>query len=274
MDNKSSKHWNNISKNWKYFGSPLRPHKEDVDYFQTYVFSKFISNQKFNVKIYGVTPEIVNMDWPANSKIVSVEQSLDMIKEFWPGDADNKRKAYMANWLDTLEEDGTFDVVIGDGCFISMSYPSGYKKLSEATVKSLSSEGLFIMRFFIQKDIKESSEEVVKSLLKGEINTFHTFKWRFAMSLQESSLEGVELNKIYNEWKKLGISPELLMEKFNWSKESINTINLYKDKHNSFTFATLDEILDILKENYVIDKVKYLNYEFAERCPIITGFKK
>ena len=66
-----------------------------------------------------------------------------------------------------------------------MNYPVNYKLFSKILADSLDTDGLFIMRFFVQIEKKESPDDVIKALLNGKIGSFHAFKWRLAMALQE-----------------------------------------------------------------------------------------
>jgi hypothetical protein len=263
-------HWKSVSQAWKYFGPPLRPCEEDVQYMQSVLLDKYGDQENIKAHLCGVTPEIATMDWPAGTNLVAVEQSQEMIRDVWPGDIKAKRNVVLGNWLETKPNKNHYDVVIGDGCFISVSYPDGYKTLAAILADTLKKDGLFVMRFFVQLENKESTDHVFEELLAGKIGSFHAFKWRLAMSLQPSSEQGVCLHTIFKTWQEANIDKKSLLAKTGWSKEAVETINLYENKNNYFSFATLPEVIELFNSQFHKESIYFPQYELGERCPIIV----
>jgi hypothetical protein len=266
----SDKHWRTVSQEWKHFGSPLRPCDEDIRHMEQIVAEKFADRNGIVAQLCGVTPEIAGMEWPTDTYVVAIEQSQEMIRDIWPGDLEYKRVAIHGNWLNASLNINNNDIVIGDGCFISVAYPDGYRDLAKTLSSSLKENGIFIMRFFTQIDEQESSDHVFSELLAGKIHSFHAFKWRLAMSLQSSSQEGIRLHDIYSAWQRAEIDQERLLAQTGWSREAVATIALYENKQNYFAFATLNEIHEIFADYFHKESIYFPQYELGERCPIIT----
>ena len=263
-------HWHSIAREWRYFGSPLRPCEEDTRFMSQVIAKQFQGRRDLKALLCGVTPEIARMSWPSGSLLTAVERSGEMIQEVWPGDITGIRKALQADWLEFETDKAAFDVVIGDGCFISMEYPEGYRALAARIAGLLKKDGLLVMRFFTQAETKESPEQVFDQLSQGEIGSFHAFKWRLAMSLQGGPDDGVCLHDIYTGWRRGGVDGRALMAQTGWSPETLRTINLYENKQNSFAFAPLTETVAILKEFFSIQTTYIPTYELGERCPIFV----
>jgi hypothetical protein len=270
MSSNSGLHWRSVAQEWQYFGSPLRPCDEDLRHMEQVVADKFSDEETIRVQLCGVTPEIATMQWPANVHLKAVEQSQEMIEEVWPGDVEGKRIAVQGDWLEVGSNRDHYDIVIGDGCFISFAYAEGYEALAKTLAGILKQDGLFVMRFFTQLDEKESSDHVFSELLAGRIGTFHAFKWRLAMSLQPSSQQGIRLHDIYDAWQQAAIDPQSLSVQTGWSRQAIDTISLYENKQNHFAFATLNEIYDVFRNHFIQESIYYPQYELGERCPIIA----
>lgn len=270
MNNNSGIHWRSVAQEWKHFGSPLRPCIEDIQHMEYVVANSCDTQHNIKAKLCGVTPEIALMTWPAGTYLTAVEQSQEMIQEIWPGDITEKRIAIQGDWLSSLSSKHDNDVVIGDGCFISVNYPDGYTALSANLADSLKNNGILVMRFFIQQDVKEQSEHVISDLVNGKIGSFHAFKWRYAMSLQQSSQQGIRLHDIYTAWQQAAIDTNWLAEHTGWTREVVDTINLYENKQNKFSFATLPEIIETLSHYFQQESIYFPQYELGERCPIIT----
>lgn len=266
----SSIHWRSVAEEWKHFGSPLRPCDEDIQHMEKVIASEYNTQQQIKAQLCGVTPEIASMNWPAGTYVTAIEQSQEMIQEVWPGNIAGKRVAIQGDWLSPPSTNNQNDIIIGDGCFISVSYPDGYERLSATLANVLKENGLFIMRFFTQLEEKESTEQVISELLQGNIGSFHAFKWRLAMSLQQSSQQGVKLHDIYSVWRAAAIDTSTLILQTGWSEEEIETIGLYQNKQNRFAFATLHEIIETFKHHFRQESIYFPQYELGERCPIIT----
>ena len=187
MSSSINVHWRSVATEWEYFGSPLRPCDKDIQFMEQVVAEKCNDKNNIKVQLCGVTPEIATMDWPAGTYLEAIEQSQEMIDVIWPGNIEARRMAVKGDWLDGSLNIKTNDIVIGDGCFISVDYPNNYKALAQTLAGTLKENGLLVMRFFTQIEEKESSDQVFGELLTGKIDSFHAFKWRLAMSLQKST---------------------------------------------------------------------------------------
>lgn len=265
------RHWNHVAVRWKHFACPLRPCSQDTSMmiWAVCAWCKNHSARNPSVLLCGVTPELATMPWPEGTDLLAVERSTMMIEHVWPGDND-WRKIQQGEWCDEAFANASRDIVIGDGCFISMPYPDGYLDLAKKLRNVITSDGLFVMRFFVPPDPSETPEQVFGDLAEGRIGSFHVFKWRLAMSLQETSRTGVVLNDIWSTWADQHISLSTLANKPGWTPDEVSTIELYKDRPVRFAFAQLAEVREILSDLFVEVSADYGTYELAERCPILV----
>ena len=262
-------HWRSIARAWRYFGSPLRPCDEDTCFMSQVIGKYFEGRTDLKALLCGVTPEIACMPWPEGALLTAVERAGDMIKEVWPGDIPGIRKALQGDWLEFETDDATFDVVVGDGCFISMGYPDGYRALAGRIAGLLKKNGLLIMRFFAQLETKESPEQVFDQLSQGTVGSFHAFKWRLAMALQSSPDDGVRLHDVYARWLRGRVDEQALMAQTGWAPETLGTINLYENKQNRFAFAPLSETVAILQEFFSSRRRTSLHTSWVNAAPFL-----
>ena len=222
------------------------------------------------VLLLGVTPEIASMSWPAGTQLHAIERSAEMIAVVWPGDIPSRRQAVQGEWLELPFEAHEFDLIIGDGCFISMSYPDGYRSLTASLRRVLKADGLVILRFFAKETPYESAPDVYASLHRGDIGSFHAFKWRLAMALQPSPEAGVRLHDIWRNWADAGIPASELSARTGWTEDAIHTIELYRDKQARFTFPSLGDALAALTPGFTVEEIRHLGYELGSRCPVVS----
>src|SRR5262249_49506529 len=196
---------------------------DDIRTMETVVHALKAANpgRPLRALLCGVTQEIARMNWPEPTELLAVDRSESMVHVVWPGDVPGRRRAMVGDWMNLSVEPQSQDVVIGDGCFALFDHPRGQRAFAEARQRILQPYGLFIMRFFIQAQGRESSAEVFQALDAGAIGNFHIFKWRLAMSLQEDSHRGVKLADVWDVWNTSGIDPAQLAARTGWPEETI-----------------------------------------------------
>lgn len=260
-------HWNSIARHWKHFGPPLRPCDDDLAVMRSAIFQHPVASPR--VLMLGVTPEIAQLDWPQGTCLDAVERSTEMIDVVWPGDVPGVRRAHRGEWLELPFRESSFDVVIGDGCYISMKFPDGYEQLTRSIRRVLKPDGMLIMRFFVSPEEKEHPDDVITDLLSGQIGSFHAFKWRLAMAVQNDPRHGVCLRDVWRTWSGYEISQIELARQMGWTLESIQTIELYQDRQVRFTFPRREEALSEVRTMFDVKHIHTPTYELGERCPIL-----
>ena len=269
MSANSVNQWRSFAREWHHFSSPLRPCKEDLAFMTKAISSHCSHLDSARALLCGVTPEIAELRWPDGMYLSAVEQVPEMIECVWPGDLPRRRQVICGDWLNFPAQDGSYDVVIGDGCFTTTSYPNGHQALSNRIKQLLKVDGIAVMRLFIQANKKESVQQVFSDLYAGNCGSFHSFKWRLAMSLQEDALSGIRPDDIYAAWKRFGPNNQELSDFTGWPLPAIATIELYAGKQNPYAFPSLDMILRLLRQNFKILEIYKPQYELGERCPIV-----
>jgi predicted dehydrogenase/SAM-dependent methyltransferase len=258
-----TKFWQSVPKQWKYFGPPLRPGPEDIKIMQEQVAAwvEQSSAGACNVLLCGVTPEIANMHWPAGTRLWALEKSMAMIREVWPASDSAGKVVVQGEWTCLPFAADSFDIVIGDGCLTSLKYPQQQLHFLEAVHAVLRSNGVMIARHFVQPDLPERPEMVFNDLREQRIGSFHAFKWRLAMSLQENASEGVRVDDIWRKWNAAKLTTA-------WSSEAVNTIETYRGSDHRLTFSTLGELRAVHAGLFEEETSIVCGYELAERCPI------
>jgi len=220
--------------------------------------------------ILGVTPDVAKALRPENISLLGVDYSLPMVKEVWPGDVPGCRHAICGDWLAMPLADSSCDLVIGDGSMSCVRYPDGFRKLAASVARVLRPDGLLVLRCYAQPEKKEDPDRVLASLADGDNPTFHHFKFRLLMALQESTREGVAVADVYCCWAHSGIDPERLASTRKWDLATILTLELYRDSPTIHTFPTLAEHRLALREHFDEVSCRFPSYPFGERCPMMV----
>jgi SAM-dependent methyltransferase len=277
MVNNLVKTWNDIALNWNKWKAPLRPSPEDIKLFNSQIdrwhqhlidniFSKPVVTPKMNVLLLGVTPEIANMKFPFDIKMIAVDKSVNMAQHVWPGNIPNKRTVMVDDWLTMKIEPQSQDLVLADGSFVFFK-PAEMSRLAGIIAKILKPDGVFIIREFIAPDQQETLDMIADDLKHNRVANFHAYKFRVAMAIQKSFSEGVSQNDI---WSTI-VSLTRFHPQHSFSPPDLETGRVYKGKSDRLYFPTIDEFCTILREQMPFVTVKYPTYDFGDRCPSVTA---
>ncbi|MEP7273988.1 MAG: hypothetical protein ABI882_20980, partial [Acidobacteriota bacterium] len=173
------------------------------------------------------------------------------------------------DWRHLPLQRGSRDIVIGDGCFSMVKYPDEYRELARSLQHVLSPSGTCAFRFFLRPTPAVSIADVVADLRAGRIGSFHVFKRRAGIALQESVEKGIAVRTIWEWWEQSGISPEELSGLYGWSPDVVATIDSYRDAPDVFTFPSFDEVRIVLRDLLMEVDCYYGTYEFGAWSPII-----
>jgi len=190
--------WNTQVELIKAMGPPVRPHSSEISAMRAMAgvrFNRWPADDRIKVLILGVTPEIIEMDWPPGTEITAVDQSESMIEAFWPGDVAGQRRLVRADWMALPFEAGEFNFVLGDNVFNVFDYPQGFSTLADRLSKIIRPEGLLIVRVLLQAQPIEDGYAIVEEYNSGQLTDYQQFRYRMMTSSQVSAEEGLHTSK-------------------------------------------------------------------------------
>ncbi len=264
-------YWDTFADNYRNLGSPLKPSVEDVTVIEETLAQQWSDppDRVRSALLCGVTPALADLKFPARTRLLAAERSEPMIRGIWPGNTAT-RTAVRCNWLDLPGADCSFDIVLGDGCFNCMDFPLGYRALFASLHRVLARDGMLMMRLFVRPSGREDIDSIFADLQRVKISSFHVFKWRLAMALQQSTAAGIVVNEIYEAWAARGIRPADLAARLGWSEVAINTIAAYNGMSTRLSFPTLEEVRAAQAEHFEEVFVRVPGYDLGERCPMFA----
>lgn len=264
-------HWNRHAQQWQWIGPPLRPAAEDIRLMERAAAQWHAAHllPSPQALLLGVTPEIALMNWPPGTRLVAVDHNPAMIREVWPG-ASRGYTALCADWTDTGLAPASQDIVVGDGCFSTLTSRDQYRATVQALRRLVRPHGIVLMRFFIRPDVAEATAAVIADLHAGRMGNFHVFKWRLAMALHGSLDDGVRLADIWDAWHASVGDPAGLARRFGWPLAVVQTIDAYRGVETRYTFPTLAEARAAMADAFDEFACWFPHYELGERCPTMA----
>jgi len=260
-----------VAHQWHLYGPPLRPCTADIRAIEDAV-RRFADRpaRPLNALLWGVTPEIATMSWPEGTQLLAIDKSQPMIDLVWPGDVAGFRKAVQGDWFEYRCTEPRHDVVIGDGNFAPLDFPRSYRALAAAARASLTDTGIVISRFWVRPSKSETPDAVLEDLRANRIQSFHAFKFRLAMALQDDAETGVAVSEVFAEWKRARVDMGSLLAMTGWQRETVDMIHLYEGKTSRLAFPSIGELEAVMSEYFDTLETRCLDYELGGCCPIVT----
>jgi hypothetical protein len=264
-----SPYWNHFAAVYSAFGPPLVPTEKDLRFMEGAVEGWACSHPGENLRalLLGVTPGVAGMQWPEGSLLVAIDRSIGMASGVWPGNIPGKRWVVCGDWF-ALPIGAPSSVVIGDGVLNCLRYPDDFRRLAASVRGSLTHDGIFLLRTFVQADQREDPEAVFLDRFKCP--NFHYFKLRLMMAMQRSVEQGIPLNEVYQFWTDQNVDREALSLRTGWPRSEIDTLETQKGRTTVFTFPTLHELRSLFAEYFGEIATLVPSYPGGERCPTMV----
>lgn len=267
-DAASRDHFSKIVAKWSYFGPPLRPSPDDTVAVQRVVTGIGVSARAV---VLGLTPEIIGCDWPADVRLSAVDHSPAMIEALWPparGPAQSE--VILADWCAMPFEPATIDFVAGDGCYVVLTCPEGYDRLTREVRRVLRPEGRFLIRVFLRPDLPETVADIAGALARGEIGSVNAIKLRLLAAVHGTSGAGSRLDDAWQAWKSMPPLPAAFAGARGWTAEEITGIESYGGMQARYYLPTLAEFRRVMAPSLREVSCTFGRYELSDRCPTLV----
>lgn len=264
-------YWNRIGSDWSLVGPPLRPSPEDTAFMERMIRDWHVDPARTPLQagVLGVTPEIVGMNWPGQTRITAFDKEPAMIGYLWPKEGILHATAVCCNWLSLPVADAALHVVAGDGPLTQLSFPDEYQKIARELARVVAPGGLLVLRLFVPPPEREPVDTVFEELRSGRIENFNAFRWRLLMSLQESHGKGICVGDAWEAWHSRIPSPERLAEALGWPIEAVRVIDRYRSATAVYTFTPLESVRALLESDFTMAELVIPSYRDGIRYPTV-----
>jgi len=257
----AQRHWSTFATAWQRLQPPLRPTTEVVGAMRA-----AIGERRGRIIELGVTRELASVS-PA---ITAVDWNAMMIAEVWRRDG-NSRPVVRANWLEMPFADSSFVAALGDGSLNALQYPLNYLKVCAELSRILRPGGRAVFRTYCAPAEAEPISALHDDLGANKILNFHAFKWRLAMGLVGlSGQPNIKVQDILRVFDDEFPHREALANLTGWPRADIDMIDIYRDSSEVYSFPTLDQFQQVLRDCFVqVEVLEVGGYPLAERCPLL-----
>jgi SAM-dependent methyltransferase len=262
-------HWKNTTLNLKPpVRPPWHPSREDAAFMREWTSPVLEKASGQTILVLGVTPEIVQLNWPPGAQVVSIDSSPAMIASLWQANASVPSHVACARWQQLPLKDAQFDVVVGDGSLNALWSTEDYGKVLGEVSRVLKPEGVFVLRCFVRPPHVETPERVLLKAMEGEFPTTAAFRLRFAFAVADAD-GSIGLAALRDAFNALVPDRNALARITGWPRQDIDRVDTDEDSRVRLTFPTQSELAMLSEPIFKIDGVARGTYTQAEHCPTI-----
>jgi SAM-dependent methyltransferase len=260
--------------------SPMRPDASEIAALSGWV-GEWIEHlslheaARIDVLLFGVTVEILQLQWPPNVCLTAVDRSELMIREFWPGEIAGRRHLVRADWDDLPFPSGSFHFVLGDGVMNVRRFPDGYLEFAGNIRRLLRAGGCFFARAFLQAEPREDPSQIVDDFRAGLITDYDELRFRFLVALQMSVEMGLNSTKelIDAEMQGRGLSLEEVYSRTGYRPPPPpSRVGAHAPAGVKICFPTATELQDAVAGELELLGTRQGTGSLASRCPLF-GFR-
>jgi hypothetical protein len=268
MDSTQSSVWSGHSRQWDLVGAPLTPTPDDGALLLHLLESCLRAGKPTaRLAVLGVTPQVIQLPWPSCASIHAFDHSSSMIERVWRPNPRVQSTCALAPWQSPPISDGFFDAICGDGSLNCLPTQEEYVAIFAELARVSKADAAMAIRCFTRPDEGETLDAVRHATMSGSVGSFHSLKWRIAMSVAGN--DGVvAVQSIYNAFE-ASFDRNELSNTTGWPLQVINTIDAYRGVATAYTFPTLGQWQKRCQPYWRVDQVLYAQYELADCCPTL-----
>ena len=263
--------WERHSAQWEKIGPPLIPCPADWALMEAAIMPTLTGLESPRVGLFGITPQIVQSPWPANTQLQAFDHSAEFIARVWqPCQHIKLSLVYRAKWQNLPLADASLDVIVGDNALGVLPNLAEYTPVLAEVARVLKPGGVLCLRCITLPDVAASPEQLREETLAGQINSFHALKWRIAMALSAAPDYSVETARVHSTFDQLFPDRALLSQVCQWHLAVIDTIDAYRDSTTRYNVAPLAELLSVMARWFDMMAIEYPDYEMGSHCPTLS----
>jgi SAM-dependent methyltransferase len=261
-------YWEARAERWK-VAPPLSPDADDVRFYEACAARRLPDDGREMVAlVLGVTAPIAAMRWPQGTHLVALDWAQGMFHHVFPrGAAPAHSSLVRGDWREAPLRSGSFDFVVGDGCYSTFSDLAGPEQVNREVARVLRPGGEFCLRCFRRPDVPVAVEALFAELLAGRIRNLDLFRWMLAMAVHGDSSAGVSLNQVWREWERHVPDARAEQSRLGWSDEALANMQAWSRLESRYVFPSLAELRALAAPYFDLEACDLPEYEWGDQFP-------
>ncbi len=201
--------------------------------------------------LLGVTPELAELA-AARGRLVAVDRSEAMIAALWR-DRGPLARARCADWRRLPLEDGSVDLVLGDGV-LSLLCAEDRAALAAELHRVLRPGTAFVTRIFARPRSAEPAARLFERLRRGELASAESLRMRLLAALHSDAHdEGVPVSALWQALRAEVPDPVGLARMLGWPPESFLPFEDGRDVPDRLYLPPADTLAELLGERFALE---------------------
>jgi SAM-dependent methyltransferase len=268
MERAARSFWDQLAQRWC-FPEPLTPSQEDIDWYQRQVARRVTPPAR--AVLFGVTPGIAAMRWPAATTLTAVDWSREMLKIVWPArNTPPSSCAACADWRELPIASGSLDLVVGDGCYAVLSRSADAALVNAEMRRALKPRGFVLMRCFCRPTVRPDLEDLFQRLFAGEITNLDLFRFLLAMALYKDAHTQVTRRAVGEVWKRYVPDARAMQARMGWTDDGLANMERSAASANAYYFPTLEELAQLWRPHFETAESSTPAYAWGELFPRVV----
>lgn len=268
-----SSHWTQHAAQWARVGPPLRPVAQDVALFRRALALR--ADAAPVALLLGATSELVDLPWPAATRLFAADRSLPMLL------AQRPQWRFAGQWLVALNADwralplaaASVDGIVGDGALTTLPDMTQVARVGAECARVLRPGGALAMRLFCAPAVAEGVDDVIADARAGRVGGFHAWKWRFVMAMHAGDA-GATLGDIWCRFAAEFADRDALAQVTGWPREAIDTLDAYRGAGARYVFPPVAAVAAAFGDGFALADVAVPDYELGARCPVVRFVRR
>ena len=259
-------HWKKACINLMPGRPPWSPSREDGMFMREFAGLALERDADSRLLVLGVTPEMIQLDWPPAAHMVAVDSSPAMIASTWRPHRSLRSSVVCARWQDMPLPTAAFDAVVGDGSLNALSSLDHYGQVLRQVARVLKPGGVFVLRCFVRPDKIETPEHVLAQARAGAFPTTAAFRMRFAFAVTGTD-GSIALARMRDTFNALAPDRDDLARAAGWPRDHIDRVDVDKDSGVKLTFPTQSQFVALAKPFFELESSMRGTYLLSDQCP-------
>lgn len=238
-DSTGHSYWSSMAA--RYYASlpPLRISASELEIYTESANPWLTAAAPARVLVMGATPDFFHMPWPPGTDLLAVDHSAAMLCDIWPG---SESQTLRQDWSHMDVPDASRDVVLCDGGLTFFQPVEALPALAENLGRIIAPGGVFIVRLFVDAEIRETPTEIFTELMDGKIPNCSELKVRLWFAMNAAAGQGVSLHDVWRRYREAIPDPGAVARNIPWPSSEWLSMEAYKNTDEVYYFPSVDAV--------------------------------
>lgn len=223
------------------------------------------------VVVFGVTPEIIGLDWPGNVELLAVDANPAVVDAAWVPSEKVRSQVIVSAWDSMPIEPGSIDLIVGDCSFNALPDEGQYAAVAGECARVLRAGGQAILRFFASSYPCKTPREAIVDAQACPDGRLSNFRLDLAMAISGAHgfVTSREIKRVFYDLVPDRAAFAARAGAAVAEVERVIDMPAARFPDMRLNYFTTEQIARLVAPGLTIDAVQYPSYLMGHACPTI-----